>query len=87
MENVTVTNREDSECGKEYSIEIGSFDSVIIDKMFGPTIYCNLRIIAMGVEGKWIIEREKTVNNENGEYKETVWEKVCEIDAQESIFG
>ncbi len=72
--------------GKEYTIETGSFDSVVIDKLFGPTIYCKIKVTALGVDAKWLVEREKTVEDEEGNFIKTEWEKICEIDAQESIF-
>lgn len=67
-----------------HKLEIGSFDSVIIEKLYGPTIYCNLRITAMGADAKWLVEREKITQDYQGN-DVTTWEKVCEIDAQESI--
>ena len=41
---------------KEYKIEIGTGDRVTIDKLFGPTIFADLRITADFDRG-WIIER------------------------------
>lgn len=41
----------------EHKLEIGSFDVVIIEKLFGPTICADLRITANTTEGYWIIER------------------------------
>lgn len=69
---------------KNHRIEIGSFDTVTIEKIFGPTIYCNIRITAKGVEGKWLIERE-VINQDKDGNDVVAWEAVCEIDAQESI--
>lgn len=39
------------------TIEIGTQDTVVIDKLFGPTIFANLRITADFDRG-WVIERE-----------------------------
>lgn len=39
------------------TIEIGSKDKVVIDKLFGPTVFANLRITA-DLERGWVIERE-----------------------------
>jgi len=39
-------------------VEIGSGQSVIIDKLFGPHIFANLRITADTQRGCWVIERE-----------------------------
>ena len=41
----------------QHNIEIGSFDVVTIDKLFGPTIFADLRITADPKRG-WVIERE-----------------------------
>ena len=58
---------------KEKTLEIGSNDTVTIDKMFGPTIFADLRITA-DCERGWVIEREWI---ENGE-----WIEWCVIPAQ-----
>lgn len=42
---------------KTHKIEIGSGDVVEIDKLFGPTIFADLRITADFESGSWIIER------------------------------
>lgn len=59
--------------GKTHKVEIGSFDTVIIEKMFGPTIFADLRITA-SVEHGWVIERRWA---ENGE-----WYHWCNIPSQ-----
>lgn len=41
-----------------YTVEISSNDSVIIEKMFGPHIFTNLRITADTTRGCWVIERQ-----------------------------
>lgn len=45
----------EKEYGKEHKLEIGSFDRVIIDKLFGPTIFADLKITADPERG-WVIE-------------------------------
>ena len=55
------------------TIEIGSNDTITIDKMFGPTIFANIRITA-DCERGWVIEREWI---ENGK-----WIEWCVIPAQ-----
>jgi len=42
---------------EEHKIEIGSGDSVIIDKLFGPTVFADLKITADYTRGCWVIER------------------------------
>lgn len=42
----------------DHKIEIGSGDRVTIDKLFGPTIFANLRITADIDRGCWVIERD-----------------------------
>ncbi len=39
-------------------VEVGSDDSVIIDKIFGPLVFSNLRITAHAESACWIIERQ-----------------------------
>lgn len=58
----------------EKEIEIGSGDSVVIDKVFGPTVFANLRITADAEQGGWVIERQWIDTNE--------WIKWCIIPAQ-----
>jgi hypothetical protein len=41
----------------EHKIEIGSYDSVVIDKLFGPTIFANLKVTADCNRG-WVIYRQ-----------------------------
>ena len=40
------------------TIEIGSHNVVILDKMFGPTIFATLRITP-DIERGWVIERQR----------------------------
>lgn len=42
---------------KEITIEVG-YQSVVIDKMFGPQIFANLRITADPKSNTWLIERQ-----------------------------
>ena len=58
---------------KQHKIEIGIFDVVEIDKMFGPTIFAGLRITADMKRG-WIIERQWI--------KDGKWIEWCTIPAQ-----
>lgn len=58
---------------KEHVIEIGTFDRVRIDKMFGPTIFADLRITA-SMERGWVIERMWIKNGK--------WIEWCVIPAQ-----
>lgn len=69
---------------RNHKLEIGSFDVVQIEKLFGPTIYCDLRITAKGCDAVWLIERMKITQDVEGN-DVTSWEKMYEIDAQESI--
>jgi len=50
---------------KEIKIEIGG-QSVIIDKLFGPQIFANLRITPDTSTNTWIIEREVMMNDSKG---------------------
>lgn len=55
------------------TIEIGSNQSVILDKLYGPTIFADLRITADTEQG-WVVERQWI---ETGE-----WIEWCVIPAQ-----
>jgi len=41
----------------ETIIEMGSGQSIVLDKLYGPTVFANLRITADAEKG-WVIERE-----------------------------
>ncbi len=51
---------------KEIRVEVG-YESVIIDKIFGPQIFANLRITADPKTNTWVIERQMI---DTGEWKE-----------------
>lgn len=53
---------------EDVKVEVG-YQSVIIDKMFGPQIFANLKITADPKTNTWIIERQ-TINT--GEWVEWV---------------
>lgn len=42
---------------KTHRLEIGSSDVVEIEKLFGPTVFADLRITADVKRGGWVIER------------------------------
>lgn len=58
---------------EEQTIEIGSGDQITIEKMFGPTIFADLRITS-DVERGWVVERKWIDNGE--------WIEWCVIPAQ-----
>ena len=62
-------------------VEIGSNHTVIIEKLFGPLIFCDLRITPDINEGEWVVERQRIDGN-----NETTWEEMSRFDCQESIF-
>ncbi len=47
----------------EINIEVG-YQSVVIDKMFGPLIFASLRITPDAQSNKWIIERQNINDSE-----------------------
>ena len=55
------------------TVEIGSDETLTIEKMFGPTIFADLRITADCKRG-WVIERQWIGNSE--------WIEWCVIPAQ-----
>lgn len=42
---------------ENHRIEVGANDSIIIDKLFGPTVFADLRITANIERRCWVIER------------------------------
>ena len=68
----------------EKTINMGDMNALIIDKCYGPAIFCSLRITADTRKCKWIIERQFIKQDEQGN-DFTYWDLVCEVDAQESI--
>lgn len=61
-------------------LNIGSYAPVVIKKLYGPTIFCDIRITASAHDCTWVIERE--VCNKDGTYH---WETMVEFDGQESL--
>lgn len=45
-------------------LEVGDGDYVIIDKLFGPTVFADLRITADSKRGCWVIERAWIASDE-----------------------
>ena len=66
---------------KSKTIEMGSGDSITLDKLYGPTIFARLRITATPSRG-WVIERE-TADRHNDEPDLTsIWVEWCTIPCQ-----
>ena len=61
-------------------LEMG-YEKIILDKLFGALIFCNLRIYPNHKTCEWIIERE--VINKEGD---SSWEEVYRVAGQESIY-
>jgi len=66
--------------GKTHKVEIGSFDKVIIDKLFGPTAFCTLIIEQDFDTYEWVVKKEFIRQNEGeNDYVELV--EMCRINA------
>lgn len=72
---------------KEIEVEIGSNDSVVIEKLFGSLIFSSLRVTADVYRECWIIERMTTLPcpdpdhpHESDQY--SLWVEWCTIPAQ-----
>jgi hypothetical protein len=66
------------------TVNIGSNDTVYIEKMYGPTIFCKLKVTADVDTVTWRIEREWIKQDEaDNDYSE--WEVVAEFGCQDSI--
>lgn len=59
---------------KEHIVEIGYDDVVIVDKLYGPTIFANLRVRQDRDRCEWIIERQWIKTGE--------WIEWCRMPAQ-----
>jgi len=68
------------EYGDNYTIEMG-YNKVILNKLFGATIFCDLRVWPDSNNCEWVVERQ--VINEAGD---SFWEEIIRIDGQESIY-
>tara|TARA_R110000744_G_scaffold64675_6_gene133086 strand:+ start:3866 stop:4093 length:228 start_codon:yes stop_codon:yes gene_type:complete len=69
---------------QDIKVEVGSHNRAVIDKLFGPLIFCRLRVTAEAKNCEWVIERERTQQDEEGNDVD-FWEEVVRIDGQESI--
>ncbi len=58
---------------KHHELEVGSGDVIVLDKLFGPAIFANLRITVDSNRG-WVIERQRMDTND--------WVEQCVIPAQ-----
>jgi len=65
---------------KTKTVEMGC-ETVTIEKLYGPLIFCDVRVTADFKTCKWIVERQ-WIHEDNS----ITWEKMCEFDGQESIF-
>ena len=65
-------------------LQVGRKDIIEINKDFGPTIACDIRINCDTNSGNWIIEKCCTEVDVCGNSKD-IWEEVCRIDFQDCI--
>ena len=66
--------------GSDLTVEMG-YQTVILNKLYGATIFCDLKICPSSKTGDWIISRQARDSNNN-----IYWEEVCRIDGQESLY-
>lgn len=69
---------------KSITVNIGGDKTVYIDKLYGPMIFCEVRVTPVVNTCTWKVERLRISQDENGNDVQT-WETVCEFDAQECI--
>jgi hypothetical protein len=72
---------------KDTTLEIGPTDRVILKKIFGPTVFMDIRITQDLVTCEWVIERSTILPCPNPEYAEEstdwqVWVEWCRFPAQ-----
>lgn len=65
---------------EDCTLEMG-YSKIILDKMFGPLIFCDLRIYPDSKTCEWVIERQ-VIDKES----DVFWEEFCRIGGQESIY-
>ena len=63
-------------------IDVG-YESVIIEKMFGPLIFASLRIRALPKTNTWLIERQIINNNEWVSWAEIPGQLESDFDPEE----
>lgn len=61
-------------------VEIGTTDVVLIDKLYGPLVMCDLQIHVDSARGEWVISRQVLARDGT-----SAWETVARIDGQNSI--
>ena len=57
---------------------------VVLSKMFGPLIFCDIRIRAVPETCQWVIEVEHITKQPDGDDK-VEWREHCRIEGQASI--
>lgn len=68
---------------KEIRVEVG-YESVVIDKLFGPQIFANLRITADPATNTWVIERSTIKYDKEGN-SDNLWIEWVRIPGQIGI--
>lgn len=58
--------------GAEVKIFVGVMPDIIINKLYGPTAACDLKVRIDLTTGEWVIERERYINDETAEWVEVV---------------
>ena len=61
-------------------VEMGSHQVVVVDKLYGPLVACDVRIFVDAQAGEWVIERQH-IDADNAR----TWSEVARFDCQESI--
>lgn len=59
---------------KEIVVEVGCGDKVIVDKLFGPLIFTDIKVEADFQSGCWIISRRWIKTHK--------WQEICRIPGQ-----
>lgn len=59
---------------KEITVEVGCGDKVIVDKLFGPLIFTDIKVVADFESGCWIISRRWIKTHK--------WQEICRIAGQ-----
>lgn len=51
---------------KELRVEIGVHQSVVIDKLYGPLVMCDVRVRADFKKCQWVVERQRIREHKDG---------------------
>ena len=70
----------------EFLVELG-YETVRLDKIFGPLIFMDLRIRADAESCEWVIEQQCLIHDKEGNFVCTDWKERARIEGQPEDSG